>query len=142
MINAVFPVLCTDDLEASRDFYCELLGLEVMFESGWYTALATPGNKVRQIVAFVLPDHPSVPAPYGISAAGVLATFEVDDVDAVHESAVSMGLEPVLSLRNEDFGQRHFMVSDPAGVLVDVVTPIRPARSFLREVAEWRRAHR
>ena len=36
----------------------------------------------------------------------------------------------VLPLRSEDFGQRHFIVSDPGGVLVDVITPIEPSVEF------------
>lgn len=51
-------------------------------------------------------------------------SIEVDDVDAVHARAVAARLEMPLGLRNETFGQRHFMAIDPAGTLVDVITPI------------------
>ena len=49
----------------------------------------------------------------------VHVSVEVDDVDAEWERlVVRAGLRPVLPLRSEDFGQRHFIVADPAGVLV------------------------
>lgn len=35
-----------------------------------------------------------------------------------------------MELRSEDFGQRHFMVADPNGVLIDVITPIAPAAAY------------
>ena len=35
-----------------------------------------------------------------------------------------------LELRDEDFGQRHFIVSGPDGVLVDVITEIPPSAEF------------
>jgi hypothetical protein len=40
------------------------------------------------------------------------------------------GLEPAQDLRSEDFGQRHFLVAAPDGVLVDVITPIEPSAEF------------
>jgi catechol 2,3-dioxygenase-like lactoylglutathione lyase family enzyme len=138
MICSVFPVVCCSDLNACRDFYRELLGLEVVFESGWYTALASTSDRSHQL-AFVLQDHQSVPSPYGRPAAGVLVTVEVDDVDAIHERSSRLGLDVVLSLRDEAFGQRHFMVRDPNGILLDVVQPIPASPSFLREVVLWRR---
>jgi hypothetical protein len=39
-------------------------------------------------------------------------------------------LDPVLPLRDEAFGQRHFIVRDPAGNLVDVIENIPPSEEF------------
>lgn len=131
-------MLCCRDLDVSRDFYARLLDLDVVFECGWYATLAVPGEPSRQL-GLVLAEHPSVPSGYGVEATGVLVTIEVDDVDAVHRRASAMGCEMVVSLRDEQFGQRHFMTVDPAGVLVDAVQQIRPTVGFLREVVQWRR---
>jgi catechol 2,3-dioxygenase-like lactoylglutathione lyase family enzyme len=141
MIHGVYPVLCCRDLNRSRDFYCRLLDLEVIFECGWYTALAYGGGEHQQL-GLVLPDHPSVPEPFGVEPAGVLVSFEVDDVDAVHDRAAAADLEIAFSLRDEEFGQRHFMTVDPDDLLVDVIEVMPPTVGFLREVARWRRAHR
>jgi catechol 2,3-dioxygenase-like lactoylglutathione lyase family enzyme len=54
----------------------------------------------------------------------VLVTIEVDDVDAVHERAQASRLPIELSLRDEDWGQRHFITRDPNGLAVDVVQVI------------------
>jgi uncharacterized glyoxalase superfamily protein PhnB len=61
--------------------------------------------------------------------AGLILNIEVDDVDEEYQRLVEQGgLKPALSLRSEDFGQRHFILADPSGVLVDVITeiPIAP----------------
>ncbi len=42
----------------------------------------------------------------------------------------SGGHDVLLPLRDEAFGQRHFIVAGPGGVLVDVVTPIPPSAEF------------
>lgn len=140
-MNSVFPVVCCADIEESTAFYADLLGLEVVFECGWYTVLRAPGQPTVQ-VGLVVIGHPSVPEAFSRPPQGVIVTVEVPDVDRVHARAQTLGLAPVQELRDEEFGQRHFMVADPDGALVDVVTPIPLARSFAREVAEFRRRRR
>lgn len=144
MTRSIFPVVCSPDLDAARDFYCGLVGLEVVFEGGWYTALAAPGNAEAQAqVAFVAIGHPSVPPAWSRPAAGVLVTVDVGApaaVDEVAERAVAGGVEIVQSLRDEDFGQRHVMLADPNGLIADIVAFIPPSRAFLRQVAAWRRS--
>ena len=55
------------------------------------------------------------PAAPGISV-------EVDDVDAVHERAVENGLEIAYALRDEEWGVRRFMLREPSGTLVNVLS--------------------
>jgi hypothetical protein len=43
---------------------------------------------------------------------------------------VLMTDDPALSLRYEEFGQRHFIVVDPDGNLIDVIQNIPPTDSF------------
>jgi catechol 2,3-dioxygenase-like lactoylglutathione lyase family enzyme len=133
-VNAIYPVAGSSRLPESRDFYRELLGLAVAFENDWYVGLIHPGNPALQL-GFVASDHDSVPAAHRVPARGVLVTVEVDDVDAVHERARSLGLPMELELRDEDWGQRHFITSDPNGLLVDVVQVIRPSDEFAASYA-------
>jgi catechol 2,3-dioxygenase-like lactoylglutathione lyase family enzyme len=140
-VESVFPVVCTDRIEESAAFYAELLGLEVAFESGWYTLLRAPERDAVQL-GLVLRGHPSVPEAFRARPRGMLVTVEVSDVDAVHARARDAGHVPVQELRDEEFGQRHFMLADPDGALVDVVTPIPLGPTFAREVAAFRRRRR
>ena len=66
-----------------------------------------------------------MPAGFRTTARGLLLNVEVPDVDAEYERLVrGAGLPLELDLRTEEFGQRHFIVADPAGVLVDVITEV------------------
>jgi catechol 2,3-dioxygenase-like lactoylglutathione lyase family enzyme len=129
---SLFPDICTDDVAASRDFYVALLGFRVAFEIEWYVQLQSPADPNLQL-AFVRRGHASVPAGFGDAPRGVLVTVETKDVDAVHAHARAIGAEIVHALRDEVWGQRHFMAKDPNGLLVDVVQLIPPAPEFLRE---------
>ena len=117
-----YPVLAVTDVEASRRFWVEHFGFEVVFAVDWYVSLR---RGRRHELAFVDATHPTVPAGFRTTARGLLLNVEVPDVDAEYERLVlAGGLRPELDLRTEDFGQRHFIVADPAGVLVDVITEI------------------
>ncbi|MEM6730841.1 MAG: VOC family protein [Myxococcota bacterium] len=131
-MRCLFPDICSDDLIACRDFYRSLFGFEIVYEIDWYVQMKHPENDALQI-AFVRRDHPSVPKGDQATARGVVVTLETDAVDPVYERATDLGFEPVLTLRDEEWGQRHFMLRDPSGLLVDVVQMIDPSPDFLKE---------
>jgi catechol 2,3-dioxygenase-like lactoylglutathione lyase family enzyme len=129
MLRTSYPVLCSDEVDASARFYREHFGFEPTFESAWYVSLRHPESGSE--LAILDPAHDSVPAGYGTPARGVLVNLELDDVDAVAERLDAAGVPVVQALRSEPFGQRHVIVRDPGGVLVDVITEIEPAPEFL-----------
>jgi catechol 2,3-dioxygenase-like lactoylglutathione lyase family enzyme len=126
---SLFPDLCTEDVAACRDFYTQLFDMKVVFENDWYAQLQHPEDPRIQI-AFVQRSHESVPAGDRREAAGVIVTFETDDATALHARAEGQGLPIVQPLRDEAWGQRHFMTRDPAGLLVDVAQLIPPSAEF------------
>ncbi|MFH5227784.1 VOC family protein [Antrihabitans spumae] len=120
---SLYPVICASDVALSRDYYRDVLGMKVVFDSGWFVHLQDPANETVQL-GIVAREHDTVPVGYRTEPSGVLVTVEVDDTDAIHTRAVEHGLTIVMPLRSEEFGQRHFMTVDPDGLLVDVVTVI------------------
>lgn len=132
-VTSFYPVICTARLQESRDFYTQMLGFEVTFEADWYISLLRPGPTPYEL-ALLSHDHPTLPSAYRVPAQGLLLNFEVTDVDAEWARLVlGEGLTPELELRSEDFGQRHFILADPNGVLIDMITPIEPAASFSKQ---------
>ena len=125
----LFPVICTDDVKGSSDFYQKLLGLEPVFEADWYVQLQAAGEPTVEI-AFVQRTHPSVPQGHQNLPAGVIVTLQSDDVDEIHARAESQGLPIVLSLRDEAWGQRHFMTLDSMGLLLDIFKLIPAAPEY------------
>ncbi|MEV4103926.1 VOC family protein [Nonomuraea sp. NPDC049649] len=126
-LTSFYPVICTDKVAESRDFYVRLFGFEVTFEADWYVSL----RRGPYELALLDHTHPTLPESYRDRAAGLLLNFEVGDADAEWERLVEgEGLKPELPLRSEDFGQRHFIVTGPGGVLIDVIQPIEPAGEY------------
>jgi uncharacterized glyoxalase superfamily protein PhnB len=46
----------------------------------------------------------------------------VDDIDTIHARAVEGGLESAYPLRNEEWGVRRFMLREPSGTIVNVLS--------------------
>jgi catechol 2,3-dioxygenase-like lactoylglutathione lyase family enzyme len=95
----------------TRDFFVNLLGFEVAMDLDWIATVASPTNPAAQ-VNIIGNEDPSAP---GISV-------EVADVDAVHAKAVEQGMEIAYSLRDEEWGVRRFMVREPSGTLVNILS--------------------
>jgi uncharacterized glyoxalase superfamily protein PhnB len=110
-VSRAVPNIKSDRPAETREFFVDLLGFEVAMDLGWVVTLASPSNRSAQ-VTIISNDDPSAP---GISVG-------VEDVDAVHARAVEQGLEIAYSLRDEDWGVRRFMLREPSGTLVNVVS--------------------
>lgn len=127
-LTSTYPVFMTRDVAGTAAFYRDRLRFDVTFEADWYVSL----KRDRWELAVLDCDHETIPAAHrGTVAAGAVFNLEVDDVDAEYRRLVTEGgLPPVLDIRTEDFGQRHFIVAAPDGVLVDVITPTEPTAEF------------
>ncbi len=130
-LSGFYPVLATRSVAASRDFYIRHLGFEVTFEADWYVSLRRPDAPHYEL-ALLDHGHPTVPEGHRAALrGGLLLNFEVDDVDAEYQRLVAEeGLREVLPLRTEEFGQRHFIVAAPDGVLIDVITVVPPGEEY------------
>jgi catechol 2,3-dioxygenase-like lactoylglutathione lyase family enzyme len=126
-IKDLYALVVVPDPLAQRDWYVEHLGFSVGFEQDWVVYLVAPGER-RFGVCFMregLDDQlPQFRTP--IAGSSVLLTIEVADADAALREAEGSGLAPEISLRDEPWGQRHFMLRDPAGIWVDVVQQLVP----------------
>ncbi|TDR43036.1 putative glyoxalase superfamily protein PhnB [Tahibacter aquaticus] len=128
-VSSYYPVIMTGDVAGTAAFYQRHFGFVALFSSDWYVHLQLHGDAAVNL-AVLDGQHDTIPATGRGRAAGLLLNFEVDDVDGVHERLVAAGLPILRSLRDEDFGQRHFITADPNGVLIDIITPIPPTAQF------------
>lgn len=124
-----YPVLMVDDVAGISAFYQTHFRFRPMFENEWYAHLQSSEDESVNL-GILDGDHSTIPEVARGRASGVLLNFEVADVDAVYARAKAAGLPILLDLRDEAFGQRHFITSDPAGVLIDVIRPIPMTGEF------------
>ena len=105
------PNVKSDRPADTRDFFVKLLGFEVVMDLDWVVTVRSPANSSAQ-VNIIGNDDPAAP---GISV-------EVSDVDAAHARALEQGLEIAYPLRDEPWGVRRFMLREPSGTVVNVLS--------------------
>ena len=118
----LFPLYVTEHLDAQKAFYESAFGFSaVFFDADFYLHLRHAGSGAE--LGFLRPDHPSQPSFLHARAStdGAVVTVEVADARAARDEAAAMALGIAHEYVKEPWGQRHFMVRDPAGLVVDVV---------------------
>lgn len=113
--------IITSKLAETKAFYTGTLGFGVTFENEFYLLLHTPDGGSE--ISFLLPDHPSQQPLFHkpFQGQGMYLTIEVDDVDKIYTELKKKGIPIQIALRDEPWGDRHFAISDPNGIGIDLV---------------------
>jgi len=113
--------IVTDKLAETKAFYTEVLDFGVTFENEFYLLLHTPDKQNE--ISFLLPNHPSQQPLFHkpFNGQGMYLTIEVEDVDKIYKCLKKQGIEIKIDLRDEPWGDRHFAISDPNGIGIDIV---------------------
>lgn len=133
-ITSYYPVIMTRDVGTTAAFYQTHFGFAPQFASDWYVHLRSRDNGSVNL-AILDGRHETVPEQARGLVSGLLLNFEVEDPDAVYRDVQAAGLPILTDLRDEPFGQRHFITADPNGVLIDVIKPIPPSAEFAAHYA-------
>jgi predicted enzyme related to lactoylglutathione lyase len=114
-VSRIVPDIRSKQLDTSRQFYADVLGLEVAMDMGFIVTMRSSTNSTAQ-VTLMRDDESSAILPQ--------MSVEVADVDDVHARAVSHGFKVVYPLTNEPWGVRRFFVTDPNGTIINVMCHI------------------
>ena len=127
--SSYYPVIMTDAVAETAAFYTRNFHFQPLFEAEWYVHLQSKEDE-HVTLAILDGNHETIPQVARGKVSGLLLNFEIEDVDAVYGRLKAAGLPILLDIRDEDFGQRHFITADPNGVLIDVIKPIPPSAEF------------
>lgn len=120
---AFYPNLVTRKFYETWDFYSEILGFSTVAECGEYVHLAHPSGAQFGLLRDELDGAPAElisPA----EGRGFWLSLDVADADAEHARLTDLGIEIAEPLCNRPWGERHFAVRDPNGVLVYIAHKI------------------
>ena len=106
----------SDDFDENRNFYENLIGLELGMDLGWIMTFGSTSNPTAQLTVM----KKDLTAPVNPNL-----TIEVEDVESIYANAVKMGFNIVHPLTEEPWGVRRFFVLDPNGQVVNVMTHIK-----------------
>jgi len=127
-IKRADTTISTDNLIECRDFYIKYFGFQLMYESDWYIELLSPSLAFG--VSFTLPQRD---VSEFFNGKGLILSFEVDDLDQEFERLKAEGLAIQQELQNKPWGERSFVVNDPAGVHIYLYSLV-PAEPEYQEI--------
>ncbi|RJF68243.1 VOC family protein [Rhodopseudomonas palustris] len=133
--TSYYPVIMTDDVRGTARFYASHFGFRALFDSDWYVHLQSADDPTVNL-AVLDGAHRTIPEAGRGKVSGLILNFEVEDPDAEYARLQAAGLPILLALRDEAFGQRHFITADPNGVLIDIINPIPPSADYAAQYVE------
>lgn len=115
-ITRIIPELRSQDVAATEDLYCNVLGLDVNMrndESG-FLMFGSPDNRAAQVI--INDDaHPGLPPGFAIDVG------QAAQVDEIHQAVTGRGLPIVEPLASKPWGIRRFSFIDHNGERITVI---------------------
>lgn len=125
-------ILRVCDLDRSLDFYAHQLGIfrlegdpQTDGDGAPVGAVLTMGAVCVQLDSAAA-RRPKRMARRGVTVELYIALAEEYDLDALYERVQRLGVPLIAPLRQEEWGEKRFVVQDPDGVRVSLAQPCAP----------------
>ena len=115
-MRRIVPNIYSNDIEKSKQFYTEFLGMDVAMDLGWIVTFASNENTTAQISIFSNNEN----KPLNNSA--IFLSIEVSNIDNWLERAKKHKIEIVYPITNEDWGVRRFFIKEPNGATINLLS--------------------
>lgn len=103
-----------EDLEATREFYVDVLGFEVSMEVGDFLLFSSPNAPDVQVSVNETPEG-APPAAFAVDVGSP------DRAKEIYDALVSRGVTVTEEIEDKPWGIRRFGVVDPDGVRVTIL---------------------
>lgn len=118
-IYRIVPNIYSNDVEKSKQFYIEFLGMELVMDMGWILTFASTENPTAQISIFQNNKKEK------LDNTAIFLSIEVSDIDKVYEKAKKQNLEIAYPITDEPWGVRRFFVKDPNGATINLLAHLK-----------------
>lgn len=115
-IRRIVPNIYSDNLEKSKIFYIDFLGMELVMDMKWILTFASKDNPTAQI-SILQNDKKEKP-----NNEAIFLSIEISDVDKMYEQAKKMNCNITYEITNEPWGVRRFFVKEPNGATINLLT--------------------
>jgi len=132
----MYPLIVVPDTDAQRDWYGRHLGFSTAIDIDWFVYVTSPAERplglsfMREGLDLGVPGFRTP-----LTGDALVITIEVEDAEVALREVEATGATPVIALRDEPWGQRHFMLRDAAGIWVDIVQETEPDPTYFPQSA-------
>ncbi len=125
-IEHLVPMVVTDKVAEAKAFYTSHFDFEVSFDAGWYVALRSKSRDHGPFeIAFRAPREGET-----CFSTGLTFGIQVADADAELAALMTAGVPIEKQIADNPWGDRSFLVRDPAGVGLYVFHPIEMSPEY------------
>jgi uncharacterized glyoxalase superfamily protein PhnB len=118
--NKLFPLVVTENLSATKAYYVEMLGCDVVHEMDGYLQVRFGSDVAAPEMAFMKPDGPPVFGPQGcFGGTGLIVSVPTESADAKFRAVKAAKGEVATEPSDKPWGWRSFVTVDPNGVALD-----------------------
>jgi catechol 2,3-dioxygenase-like lactoylglutathione lyase family enzyme len=118
MKDKLFPLILTSDLGATRAFYKDKLGCEVVIDVPEYLQVRFAGAGQPEL-CFMLPKPAFGVELSPFTGQGLIVSVPVEDPDGEHQRLSAKRVPIVAEPADRPWGWRSFLCRDPNGVILD-----------------------
>jgi catechol 2,3-dioxygenase-like lactoylglutathione lyase family enzyme len=111
-VKRIVSNIAATDISKAKEFYVDILGLEIAMDLGWIVTFVSSGKMSPQV---------SVAIEGGSGTAVPDISVEVDDIEEALRRVRVAGLRIEYGPVDEDWGVRRFYVRDPIGRLINIL---------------------
>jgi catechol 2,3-dioxygenase-like lactoylglutathione lyase family enzyme len=109
------------DLQASAKFVIDHLGFTEQMSADGFISVARPDAGFTLCYLRTGLDSFKPKSAAGSAGEGLLVTLVVDDIDAEYARLQGEGVPIVTPIETEPWGERYFQMSDPNGIILQLV---------------------
>jgi predicted enzyme related to lactoylglutathione lyase len=114
-INHIVPNIFSIDVEGSKQFYMDFLGLALVMDMEWILTFASKDNPSSQISILQFDKKGK------LDNSATFLSIEVSDIDRLYERAIKQNIEIVYPIIDEPWGVRRFFVKEPNGATINLL---------------------
>ena len=114
-INRIVPNIYSVDIEQSKKFYMDFLGMELVMDMKWILTFASKENPNAQISILQFDKKGT------LDNSATFVSIEVSDIDKLYKRAKKMNCEIVYPITDESWGVRRFFVKEPNGATINLL---------------------
>ncbi len=126
-LNKIVPIVTTENIDQVKEFYTRYFGFSISFEMEGNHLGITSGENDEFEISFMAPGEENQPT---FTGQGLTYCFEVDNVDAEYNRIGKEDIEILQPLQDNPWGDRSFIISDPAGISIYIYQLIPPIEEF------------
>lgn len=112
----------TRKINESKKFYCNNFNFRVKYEIEGYVIIQHQGNTAYELL-FCVPNSPFVNKIFRpeFKGKGMIFQMEVTNVKSEYDRIRKLNIPIIIELINEPVNGKHFTISDPNGIYIDIV---------------------